>query len=77
MKKIQILGTGCAKCQKLATVADEAAQALGAPYELQKVTDLKQIMSFQILSTPALVVDGQVRLSGRVPTLDEAKQLIS
>jgi len=76
MKKIQILGTGCAKCQKLAAVADEAAKALGAPYELQKVTDLKQIMSFKILSTPALVVDGHVKLSGRVPTFDEAKQLI-
>ena len=77
MKKIQILGTGCAKCQKLAAVANEAAKALGLPYELQKVTDLKQIMSFKVLSTPALVVDGQVKLSGRVPTVEEAKQLIS
>lgn len=77
MKKIQILGTGCAKCQKLAAVANEAAKALGLPYELQKVTDLKEIMSFKVLSTPALVVDGQVKLSGRVPTVEEAKQLIS
>ncbi len=76
MKKIQILGTGCAKCQKLAAVADEAAKALGTPYELQKVTDLKQIMSFKVMSTPALVVDGLVKLSGRVPTVDEAKQLM-
>ena len=77
MKKIQILGTGCAKCQKLAAVANEAAQALGLPYELQKVTDLKEIMSFKVLSTPALVVDGPVKLSGRVPTVEEATQLIS
>jgi len=77
MKKIQILGTGCAKCQKLAAVANEAAKALGVPYELQKVTDLKEIMSFKVMSTPALVVDGQVKLTGRVPTVDEAKQLIS
>jgi len=76
MKKIQILGTGCAKCQKLAAVADAAAQALGVPYELQKVTDLKEIMSFKVLSTPALVVDGRVKLSGRIPTIEEAKQLI-
>ena len=76
MKKIKILGTGCAKCQKLAAVADEAAKALGAPYELQKVTDLKQIMSFKVMSTPALVVDGVVKLSGRVPTVDEARQLM-
>jgi small redox-active disulfide protein 2 len=76
MKKIQILGTGCAKCQKLAAVADEAAKALGLPYELQKVTDLKQIMSFKVMSTPALVVDGQVKLAGRVPSIDEAKKLL-
>ena len=76
MKKIQILGTGCAKCQKLAAVANEAAKALGLPYELQKVTDLKEIMSFKVMSTPALVVDGQVKLTGRVPTIEEAKQLI-
>ncbi len=76
MKKIQILGTGCTKCQNLAAVADQAAKALGTPYELQKVTDLKQIMSFRVMSTPALVVDGVVKLSGRVPSLDEAKQLI-
>ena len=76
MKKIQILGTGCAKCQKLAAVANEAAKALGVPYELQKVTDLKEIMSFKVMSTPALVVDGQVKLTGRVPTVEEARQLI-
>jgi small redox-active disulfide protein 2 len=76
MKKIQILGTGCAKCQKLAAVADEAAKALGVPYELQKVTEIKQIMSFKVMSTPALAVDGVVKLSGRVPTVDEAKQLM-
>ncbi len=76
MKKIQILGTGCAKCQKLAAVADEAARAIGAPYELQKVTDLKQIMTFKVMSTPALVVDGIVKLSGRVPTTEEAKELM-
>ena len=76
MKKIQILGTGCAKCQKLAAVADEAAKALGLPYEFQKVTELKEIMSFKVMSTPALVVDGQVKLTGRIPTVEEARQLI-
>lgn len=76
MKKIQILGSGCAKCANLAAVADQAAQALGVPYELQKVTDMRQIMSFRVMSTPALVVDGVVKLSGRVPSLDEAKQLL-
>ena len=77
MKKIQILGTGCAKCPKLTAVADEAANSLGTPYEMQKVTDIKQIMTFKVMSTPALVVDGVVKLSGRVPTVEEAKQLMS
>jgi small redox-active disulfide protein 2 len=77
MKKIQILGTGCAKCQKLAAVADEAARALGAPYELTKVTDLKEIMGFGVMATPALVVDGDVKLTGKVPSLDVAKKLLA
>lgn len=76
MKKIQVLGTGCAKCQRLAAVADDAARALGAPYELTKVTELREIMTFGVMSTPALVVDGQVKLSGKVPTLEEATQLL-
>jgi small redox-active disulfide protein 2 len=77
MKKIQILGTGCAKCQKLAAVADEAAKALGLPYELQKVTDLKEIMSFGVMFTPALVVDGQVKVAGKVPSLEDVKKLLA
>ena len=76
MKKIQILGTGCAKCQKLTAVADEAAKAVGVPYVLEKVTDIKQIMTFKVMSTPALVVDGVVKLSGRIPTPEEARRLI-
>jgi small redox-active disulfide protein 2 len=77
MKKIQILGTGCAKCQKLSAVAEEAAKALGVPYELEKVTAIERIMSFGVMSTPALVVDGVVKLSGKVPSLDEAKRLLA
>lgn len=77
MKKIQILGTGCAKCQKLAVTAEEAAKALNIPYELEKVTAIERIMSFGVMSTPALVVDGVVKLSGKVPSLDEAKHLLA
>jgi small redox-active disulfide protein 2 len=77
MKKIQILGTGCAKCQKLAAVAEEAAKALGVPYELEKVTDPKEIMRFGVMTTPALVIDGTVKFSGRVPTTEEARKLLS
>jgi small redox-active disulfide protein 2 len=77
MKKIQILGTGCAKCQKLAAVADEAAKSLGQPYTLEKVTDLKDIASFGVMFTPALVLDGQVKSAGRVPSLEETKKLLA
>lgn len=75
--KIQILGTGCPKCNALVAVAEKAAQSLGVPYEMEKVTDLRQIMSFGIMTTPALVVDGKVKLSGKVPSLDEAKSLLT
>lgn len=77
MKKIQILGTGCRKCGLLAETAEGAAQALGVEYTLEKVTQLNDIARFGVMFTPALVVDGTVKLSGRVPTLDEAKKLLS
>jgi len=77
MKKLQILGTGCPKCKKLAEVTEEAAKALGLDYELVKVTDIKEIMSFGVMMTPALAVDGQVKVFGRIPSLDEVKKLLS
>jgi small redox-active disulfide protein 2 len=72
--KIQILGTGCAKCNALLIVTEKAAQALGLQYELEKITDLKQIMAFGVMMTPALVVDGKVKVSGKVPSVDEIKK---
>lgn len=74
--KIQILGTGCAKCNALTTATEKAAQALGLLYELEKVTDLKQIMAFGVMMTPALVVDGKVKVSGKVPAVDEIKAML-
>lgn len=76
MKKIQILGTGCAKCQKLAAVVDEAAKALGLSYEIEKVTEIDRIMSFGVMFTPALVVDGVVKIAGKLPSLEDAKKLL-
>ena len=76
MKKIQILGTGCDKCQKLTENAAAAAEELGVPYELEKVTDLQEIMAFGVMRTPALVVDGIVKVAGKVPSPDEIKQLL-
>lgn len=75
--KIQILGTGCPKCQRLAQVAEEAARDLNLDYELVKVTDIGQITAFGVMMTPALAVDGQVRVAGKVPSLDEAKRMLS
>jgi small redox-active disulfide protein 2 len=77
MKKLQILGTGCAKCNALAMAAEKAAQSLGQPYELEKVTDLNRIMSFGVMMTPALVVDGKVKVCGKVPSVDEIKTLLT
>ena len=76
MKKIQILGTGCARCQKLTENAAAAAQELGVAYELEKVTDLQQIMGFGVMRTPALVVDGVVKVVGKVPSPQEIKLLL-
>ena len=74
--KLQILGTGCAKCNALTMTTEKAAQALGIHYELEKVTDLKQIMAFGVMMTPALVVDGKVKVSGKVPSVDELKSIL-
>jgi small redox-active disulfide protein 2 len=74
--QLQILGTGCARCNALVMATEKAAQALGLQYELEKVTDLNRIMSFGVMMTPALVVDGQVKVSGKVPSLDELKSIL-
>jgi len=77
MKKLQILGTGCAKCKKLTEITEQAAQSLGVPYELEKVTEIQKIMAFGVMMTPALVVDGVVKVSGRLPSSDEIKTMIA
>ncbi len=76
MKKLQVLGPGCPNCTKLAMRVDEAARALGLDYALEKVTDMDEILAFDIASTPALVVDGAVKVSGRVPSAEEIKEMI-
>jgi small redox-active disulfide protein 2 len=77
VKKLQILGTGCSKCKVLAELTERAAKEAGLEYELEKVTDLEKIMSFGVMSTPALAVDGQVKIVGRIPSLEEIQKLIS
>lgn len=76
MKKLQILGTGCPKCNQLAERTDQAARELGIDFELIKVSDINDIISFGVMMTPALAVDGDVKVSGKVPNLDEIKELI-
>lgn len=76
MMKIQILGTGCTKCKTLAANAEAAAKELGLDFELEKVTDITQIMKFGVMMTPALAVDGKVKISGRVPPIEDLKKLL-
>ena len=76
MIKIQILGTGCPKCKKLAENAEVAARTLGTEYEIEKVTDINEIMKFGVIMTPALVIDGQVRTVGKVPSSQEIKIML-
>ncbi len=76
MKKIQILGTGCPKCKKLAENAEAAAKELGVEFEIEKVTDINEIMKFGVMMTPALVVDGDVKVVGKVSSTDEIKGML-
>ncbi|MGD8353619.1 MAG: thioredoxin family protein [Pseudomonadota bacterium] len=77
MVKLQILGTGCPKCNQLAERTDQAAKELGLEFELVKVSDLNEIMSFGVMVTPALAVDGVVKVAGKVPEVDEIREMIS
>ncbi len=76
MKKIQILGSGCPKCEKLAENAAAAAKALGINFEIKKVTDINEITKFGVMITPALVVNGNVKAVGKVLSSEEIKELI-
>ena len=76
MKKVQVLGTGCPKCRKLAANTKAAAEAAGIEYEIEKITDINEIMKFGVMMTPALAVDGEVKVAGKVPGVDEIKTLI-
>jgi small redox-active disulfide protein 2 len=77
MKQIKILGTGCPKCKKLAAAAEAAAKALGIEFTLDKVTGINEITGFGVMMTPALVVDGTVKVVGRVPSVDEIKKMLA
>ena len=76
MKTLQILGTGCPKCKKLAENTETAAKELGIEYDLVKITEINAIMGFGVMMTPALVVDGEVKVVGKVPDVSELKKLM-
>jgi small redox-active disulfide protein 2 len=75
-KKIQILGMGCPKCNKLYAAAEAAARELGIEYEMEKIADINKITDMGVMMTPALAVDGKVLLSAKVPTVEELKKII-
>ena len=74
--KIEILGTGCPKCKKLAENAAAAVEAVGGEYEIEKVTDINEIMKFGVMMTPALAIDGEIKAVGKVISAEEIKSLI-
>lgn len=74
---IKVLGTGCPKCKKLEQATIEAVAATGIDATVSKVEDIMQIMQFGVMTTPALVVDGKVVVKGRVPSVDEIRNLLT
>jgi small redox-active disulfide protein 2 len=74
--KIQILGPGCPKCKKAYENAGQAIEELGSDAELEKVEDLKAIMAFGVMVTPAVAIDGEVKSSGKLPSIDDFKRMI-
>ena len=77
MTKLQVLGTGCPKCQKLAQNAEAAAKDMGIEYEIEKITDINEIMKFGVMMTPALVVDDEVKVVGKVPDSKDIKTMLT
>ena len=77
MKKLQILGTGCPKCNQLAERTEQAAKELGLEYEIVKINKINDIMSFGVMNTPALAVDGEVKVAGKLPDLEKIKEMIA
>lgn len=73
---VKVLGSGCANCKKLEDLAAKAVADLGIDAEIVKVTDIGEIMGYGVMSTPALVVDEQLRLAGRVPSYDEVVTIL-
>ncbi len=76
MKQLKILGSGCAKCNRLMEVTTKAAEEIGLDFEIEKIEDFLRFAEFGVMITPALVIDGKVALTGRVPSVEEMKKVI-
>jgi small redox-active disulfide protein 2 len=74
--KVQMLGTGCPKCKKLSERVDDVIGELGLECEVEKVSDIKDIMAFGVMMTPALAIDGEVKSTGKLLSVDEIKELL-
>lgn len=76
-KKIQVLGMGCPKCNKLYAAAEAAAKELGIEYEMEKISDINRITDMGVMITPALAVNDEVKFAARIPSNEEIKKIIS
>ena len=76
MKKVQLFGTGCAKCEKLREQVEQAIAELGEGYEFEKISDIEKIVDFGVMMTPALAVDGEIKVIGKVISKDEIVTLL-
>ena len=74
--KIQVLGPGCPKCKQLVEITEEIAKELNIEYDLEKITDVNDIMTYGVFMTPGLVVDGQVKSVGKIPSKEEIKNML-
>jgi len=75
--EIKVLGTGCASCQTLERRVHEAVEQAGSDASVEKIDDMQEIMQYNVMSMPALVVDGEVELSGQAPSVKELTDLLS
>ena len=77
MIEIKILGTGCPKCKKLEELSKKAAEELGIEHSIEKIEEINKIMEYGVMSTPALIIDGKVKVAGKVPSIEDIKKMIS
>ena len=77
MKDVKILGTGCPKCKQTTSMVEKAVEELGlTDVNIEKVEDIMKIMEYNVMSTPAVVIDGEIKIKGRVPSVSELKEML-